>query len=414
MKQIIPATLAALFSLGALATELPNVPAPRELTSGEFAEGTVTQLTEAEVAEFLPWAQNARNTLNRALTQARSLPLRDRRAHIERAVEGVVRRSGSRQYQMRMRFALNRGMLLVDELERHVDMNSLGAQENALDILQRSIAAGLAFYETDLAFQRRTEEGNTSTVVEYARFGASYMRELYPAVLNVLDASAQYRLLYKLIEMVNWDLSRDAEAASYSEIIVEAYELLQGLPQAPERDDRANLRMIRRLHSLRIIGAEARPSRRNNSSGGSIAVGDLPSCVQSLSSSGMGGQRALLACRQESSSSFVHCTTSLMAAGTSSTNAVAACLHGHRDSAFPGCVASIMGLGFTSASSIESCQHNSAPSVHDCTQSLISAGVSSSMALNACRNSPSSEFISCVTGLTPTTGGRTALEACGG
>ena len=252
-KLIIPALLLTL-SFSAIADiSVPEISAPAELVSGEFAEGTLTRLTDAEVAEFLPWAQNAQNQLNRAMKQAQSIPLRDRLAHIERAVRSVVSRSEGRQYQMFMRYALNRGLLLVDELEKNSDMDEIGAQESALDILQRSIQIGLSFYESDLNFQRRAQSGNTTTVLENARFASAFMQGMYPGVLNVLDATAQYRLLYKLVEMVNWDLSRDAQAQRYAEVIVEAHEMTVDIPEIPLNDDKANLRLIRRLNSLRIM-----------------------------------------------------------------------------------------------------------------------------------------------------------------
>ncbi len=232
---------------------LPRIAAPEELSDGDFAEGTLTQLSSQEVAEFLPWAQNAQNQLSRALTVARTMPLRERPQYIDRAIRNVVGRSGGRQYQMFMRFALNRGMLLVKELEKFADMDAVGAQENALDILQRSIQVALSFYESDLSFQRRAQSGESGVELTYARFGASYMSGLYPALINVLDSAAQYRLMYKLVEMTNWDLSRDAGAQAFAEHIVEAHDMLSDLPAEPLRSDRDNLRNVRRLHGLRIL-----------------------------------------------------------------------------------------------------------------------------------------------------------------
>jgi len=81
---IIPALLLS-FAAFAQTRELPRVPVPEGLENGAYAEGTMTRLAPEEVAGFLPWAQNARNQLNRALAQARTLPLRDRPAHIDRA-----------------------------------------------------------------------------------------------------------------------------------------------------------------------------------------------------------------------------------------------------------------------------------------------------------------------------------------
>jgi len=191
-------------------------------------------------------------------------------------VRGVVDRSGSRQYQMFLRFALNRGMLLVDELERHVNMNDIGAQENLLDILEKAIKVGLEFYESDLAFQQRAQAGNTAITLPYAQFGVAFMRAMYPGVVNVLDASAQYRLLHKLIEMVNWDLSRDANANRYAETIVETHEMTVDLPEQPLSDDRANLRMIRRLNGLGIISLQQPvPAPETLSSSASTDSGDI-------------------------------------------------------------------------------------------------------------------------------------------
>jgi hypothetical protein len=251
-KLIIPMLLSLSFSAFA-DLSLPQISAPDELVRGDFAEGTITQISPAEIAEFLPWAQNAKNQLTRALNTARTLPLRDRRTHIERSIRSVVNRSGDRQYQMFMRFSLNRGLLLVSEMTKTMDMTDIGANESALDILQRSIEVALSFYESDLSFQNRAQNGNTTTVLSYAQFATSFKNSLYAGVINVLDAKAQYRLLYKLIEMVNWDLSRDAHANNHAESIVEAYELLQDLHPEPVEDDRLNLRYIRRLNSLKLL-----------------------------------------------------------------------------------------------------------------------------------------------------------------
>jgi hypothetical protein len=259
MKTLFTTLLLSL-SLNAVA-DLPRIDAPRELVQGEFAEGTVTQLSAAEIAEFLPWAQNAHNQLSRALTNTRSLPLRDRRPLLERAIKSVVMRSGDRQYQMFMRFSLNRGLLLVSEMEKHMNMEEIGAQENALDILQRSINVALSFYEGDLSFQRRSQNGALAIELSYARFASSYMTQMYPGVLNIFDSQAQYRLLYKLIEMVNWDLSRDAHALNYAETIVEAHEALTDLPDAPLAESKANLRLIRRLNMLRILSVQHAQNR---------------------------------------------------------------------------------------------------------------------------------------------------------
>jgi hypothetical protein len=259
--------LIAAFGLGlswnALAVDLPLVQVPEELVSGDFSEGTRTRLSQNEVSQFYPWLQNAKYELDKAAKDIRTMPLRERLSHLENAVRSAVQISGNRQYQIFMRFALNRGLLLVEELRRHANMNSLGAQENALDILDRSITVGLAFYESDLAFQERAQRGESAVLMVHARFGVAFMNRVHAGVLNVLDATAQYRLLYKLVEMANWDLSRDQDAIRYADIIVEAHNLMTGLPEQPAATDAQNLVMIRNLNTLEIMPRLRRPQTIN-------------------------------------------------------------------------------------------------------------------------------------------------------
>jgi len=154
---------------------------------------------------------------------------------------------------MFMRFALNRGLLLVGELRQHADLSALGTHENAIDIIQRSINVGLAFYESDLAFQERLQRGEGDVPMVHARFGVAFMTGMHAGILNVLDATAQYRLLYKMVEMANWDLARDENAVRYADTIVEAHELISAAPENPARSDVDNLRLIRQLNTLRIM-----------------------------------------------------------------------------------------------------------------------------------------------------------------
>lgn len=249
MKSIIFVLTICSLSL-CFAADIPVITTPSELARGEYAEGTVTRMSEAEVNEFRPWASNAKSVLTRALSQIKNMPLGDRATYLKTTIQSVVVQSGTRQYQTLMRFALNRGMLLLDEFERLVPATELGQTESGLDILLASVRSSLSFYESDLNFQERVQAGLASTDIPYATFAANFSLNLVPSVLNVMNAKAQYRLMYKLVEMLTWDLSRDANAAAYAEIITEAYDLLKGLPEESRLDDRQTLRLTRKLNAL--------------------------------------------------------------------------------------------------------------------------------------------------------------------
>ena len=149
---------------------------------------------------------------------------------------------------MFMRFALNRSMLLVQELTKEADMRDNGILENALDIQVKSIRLALSVAESDLSYQRRVAEGNDSVKLEYAKFGLMFAGSMLQAINSVFDASAQYRLLYKTLEIVNWDLSRDDGALEYADLIFDIYNSLTNMDENPSQDDLSSLFAIRRLN----------------------------------------------------------------------------------------------------------------------------------------------------------------------
>lgn len=259
-KLLFPLVLAAL-SFSSFAKEnrpLPQVQPPRELVDvgSEYAEGTITRLTAQDVAIFVPFAQNAQNVLTKALKDIDTMPIEQQVKHLSTVIKSVVKRSGEKSYQMLMRFALNRGLFLVSELMREADVNDVGVLENALDLQVRSIRLALSVYESDLSYQRRAATGSTSTSIGYASFTMGFAQYMLPGVMNVFDATAQYRLFYKTLEMINWDLSRDDAALDYSDAIIEIYDTLQMLEENAGSDDFETILNIRKLHSLRDIVAK--------------------------------------------------------------------------------------------------------------------------------------------------------------
>lgn len=232
---------------------LPQIQPPRELveTDSEFAEGTITRLTARDVEVFLPWAQNAQSVLTKALADIENMPVDQQVRHLSGVMKSVTRRSGDKNYQLFMRFALNRGQLLVSELLQEADINDRGILENALDIQVKAIQVALAVHESDLAYQRRVAAGEATTELEYGNFGLKFGRSMLRAIDSVFDASAQYRLLYKTLEMVNWDLSRDAKAPDNADIIIDIYNTLTVMNEHPTNNDKDSILDIRRLHVLR-------------------------------------------------------------------------------------------------------------------------------------------------------------------
>lgn len=255
MKPLFTIALLATLSFSAIAAEtktLPQIEPPRELVdaNSEFAEGTITRLSSQDVAVFLPWAQNAQKVLSKALVDIETMPIQSQVDHLTGVMQSVVRQSGQKNYQLFMRFALNRGMLLSQELLREADLKEPGTLENALDIQVQAIKIALDVHESDLQYQRRVANGNQATNLDYALFGVKFGSAMLKSIQSVLDASAQFRLLYKTLEMVNWDLSRDAMAIEFADVIVEIYNTLSTMNEHPANNDPQNVAAIRRLNVL--------------------------------------------------------------------------------------------------------------------------------------------------------------------
>ncbi|MGE3608923.1 MAG: hypothetical protein AB7I27_05005 [Bacteriovoracaceae bacterium] len=242
------------FTLTALAGKdpLPQINPPKELVEvgGQFAEGTSTKLSDKDIALFIPWAQSAQTMLNDALKDIENMPLEEQVKHLQETIQSVVRSSGSKNYQMLMRFALNRTLLLLQELSKEADWHSSAIQANALDLSVAGIKTALKFYESDLAFQQRVAKGNGTFNPEYASFAKTFGASILTPIDSINDASAQMRLMYKTLEMVNWDLSRDEKAQDYSDTIVDIYNALNSMDEHPSKVDQENIKSIRKLIPL--------------------------------------------------------------------------------------------------------------------------------------------------------------------
>lgn len=258
-KQILLTTLLLITSVNVFAKPLPPVTAPRELTEvgSEFAEGTITRLSEADVDLFIPYAQNAQSVLTKALSDINSMTVQQQVKHLTAVIKAVVKNSGQKNYQTFMRFALNRTLFLVQELVKESDWGTPGTPENVLNIQVKGIELALRFYESDLAYQRKVNQGQDSVVLNHAAFTIDFGKTMLTASQSVLDASAQYRLLYKILEMINWDLSRDQNAVEFSDTIVEIYNTLYSMDENPTGNDVDSVLNIRRLNVLIAAVEEA-------------------------------------------------------------------------------------------------------------------------------------------------------------
>ncbi len=236
-------------SFAALATDLPQIHKPAELEAGEFAEGTLTTLNTQEIGDYIPWANNAKKLLQDALTDSKRLRLEEKVEFLKNEIKSVVRESSPKKYQMLMRFALNRGLLLADIVERETEYKDPGMILNEIAILKTAIKTSFEFYESDLEFQKKVSEGKGTVVVPQADLGLMLAQRMLKISPEIFDASAQYQFMKKTFEMLNWDLSQDADSKKYAEQIVDIYKFTSKMPANAKNDEEA-IKHVRSLYYL--------------------------------------------------------------------------------------------------------------------------------------------------------------------
>lgn len=250
MKKNILITSIMLWGLNAFAIDLPQIQKPSELEVGEFAEGTLTALSANDMKEYLPWANNAKKLLEDALRDSKRLPLLERKNFLENEIRSVVRESAPKKYQMLMRFALNRGLLLSDIISKESNQNDTGVIQNELSVLVTTIKTSFEFYESDLEFQKRVSMGINSIVIPQADLGFKLAQRMFNLAPSVMDATAQYQFMKKTFEILSWDLLQDSESKKYAEEIVDIYKVTSKMPTDVKNDEEA-IKHVRSLNYLK-------------------------------------------------------------------------------------------------------------------------------------------------------------------
>lgn len=179
-----------------------------------LAEGTQRELTQAQIAELLPWAKDSKLFLTDLLDNIQGLTSQDK---IDRLVEGikqVVGESAPKNSELLMRYSLNRGLVINTILSGEMASDAVGSQDVKLRVLISSIEMSLKYYDLDIQVLAKKE--TTSFVV----YGLDYFSFLSELNKSIFDASAQYQIQRTALEWLQWDLYRDLDNATYAPQIV--------------------------------------------------------------------------------------------------------------------------------------------------------------------------------------------------
>lgn len=217
---------------------LPKIEAPQALQ-----EGTQRTLSQAQIAELLPWAKDSKIFLNDLLENTQGLSTLDQ---IERLTDGIanaVGESGPKNSELLMRYSLNRALVLNSILEKEMSADAVGTADVKLRVLKASIKMALKYYDTDMAMLSK------KSVAPYIVFGLDYFEFLNELNKSIFDASAQYSIQRTSLEWLQWDMYRDLNNTAYAPQIVK---INNGLKTFPTRKltDAQSISYIRQMKGL--------------------------------------------------------------------------------------------------------------------------------------------------------------------
>jgi hypothetical protein len=260
------ALLAALnFSLTVKADDiaLPVINKPLALE-----EGTQRVLTEAQIAELLPWAKDSKNFLVDLLDNVKDLSATEKVDRLLDGIQSVVSDSATKNSELLMRYALNRALVVSNLLNVEMDADAVGTIDAKVRVLILSIKMALKYYDTDM------NTISKKTTSPFASFGVDYFSFLTELNKSIFDASAEYNIQRTSLEWLQWDLYRDLTNNQYASQILKINNALKTFP-AKKLSDAQSLSYIRQMKKISqqlnlLKKPETSKAQKNNGKYGSF------------------------------------------------------------------------------------------------------------------------------------------------
>ena len=157
-----------LITTGASVTKADEVQLPVITTPSQLNEGIQRGLTEAQIAELLPWAKDSKVFLADLLENVEELSTTDK---VERLIDGIkksVLESAPKNSELLMRYTLNRALAVSSILTNEMDPNAVGSVDVQSRVLILSIKLALKYYEADM------DSLNNKAKTPFVSYGINY------------------------------------------------------------------------------------------------------------------------------------------------------------------------------------------------------------------------------------------------
>ncbi len=235
---LILVTLMSLSSFAGEEISLPSITKPDALE-----EGTQRQLSDAQIAELIPWAKNSKMFLKDLLDSIQGLSTEDKIERLDFGIKQVVSESAPKHSELLMRYVLNRAIVVKDILTKEMDSAAVGTADAKLRNLVASINLAIKYYEIDMNTLSK------KSIPDFQIFGEDYFKFLSELNKSIFDASAQYSIQRTSLEWLQWDLYRDLNNTRHAANIIKINNALKMVPAGKQSDFQyiKNIQQLKRI-----------------------------------------------------------------------------------------------------------------------------------------------------------------------
>lgn len=206
-------------------------------------EGVARKLSDSQVEELLPWAKDSKIFLVELLDSVDDLNMAGKNEKLLTGIKTVVTESTPDSSELLMRYALNRGLVIYDILNKETNKDAIGISDVKLRVLTSTINMAIKYYEIDIdALSQKSK-------ITFADFGKDYYNFLAELNKSIFDASAQYAIQRTTLEWLQWDLYRDSNNTKYAARIVKINNALKDFP-AQRLSDSQSIAFLKDMKKL--------------------------------------------------------------------------------------------------------------------------------------------------------------------
>jgi hypothetical protein len=230
-------TFFAMLALSGIAAE--NLPLQRE--------GTKVSLSASEIADLKQWVENAKHDLSILQDDLRRGSLEERRSAFIRDFEGIVKKSGTKENELLMRYTLNRALEIDQIVGPNPQPNEL---QSLVAFLDSTIELSKGFYTDDLKYLEAIGRGEEPALqIPMPVFAFEYAEMIFGISRTLLRPQLEYQVSLMALGWLGNDLNspRNLSRIQHSEEIYRISRLQGQFPMEAVGNDQTILAQIRKL-----------------------------------------------------------------------------------------------------------------------------------------------------------------------